>query len=131
MKRNNLIFTITAAAFTFLSAGAFAQTDTATVMRQEQMNATKREAREVARDSEDRIKDQSRENQYKLKDLENTRKENESRAREARRVNNDATDAAKQSRRAAIAERGAQKARARADKQAKKATRATERSLGN
>ncbi len=126
MKRNSLIFAFIVGTFSLLSMGAFAQTDTARVISQNEIKANKQAAKELARESEDQVKTEARDGKDKLNDMEALEKENKAKAKEARRVNSDASDAARQSKRAANAERNAQRARKQADKQAGKATKATE-----
>lgn len=74
---------------------------------------------------------QKAEDAASIRELKEERAETRMKAREAQRVERDANDAATESRNAYRAEKKAQKARLKADAQAKKASRARDRSDQN
>jgi hypothetical protein len=118
MKLKTIFLTLTMGALSLFTSDLYAQesstvsgsTDSAQAMYRNDQAAL-----EKANDEE------------KMADIKDARRETKAKAKEARRVEREASAAARESKNALRAERRAQKARKQADKQAKKAEKARER----
>lgn len=87
--------------------------------------------RELKADKEQAVIDQERKSSDDLSNLKSEKNKTKAKAKEAQRVENDANDAAHESKVAYRTEKKAQKARIQADKQAKKAAKARTTSDNN
>lgn len=116
MKSTLLLSALLVATFFFVSPSTYAQTESANTT-----SVTKE--KDLAAESQ--LNEERRENADALK------KEYKAKAKEARRVEQDASDASKQTRKAVRMEKQAQKARSNAEKQNKKAKKAAEKSDNN
>jgi hypothetical protein len=123
MKYKATIVTLTMSAISFLAINVHAQ---------EQVSASEQHRQDSvqmasAKDAQiEKTKDEARMANVKL-----DRKQTKAKAKNAQRIENEATDAAQQSKYAVRSERKAQKSRARANKQAEKALKARTKSDKN
>jgi hypothetical protein len=125
MKYNKMIITIALGAGSLFTTHTFAQSSG-------DMTQTERDRKdsvETAALTEAQV--QSTKDKNRMADAKQDRKQTKAKAENAQRIENDANDAARESRYALRGERRAQKSRKQANQQAEKAANAREKSNNN
>jgi hypothetical protein len=124
MKHKAIIISMLLAGTSLFASRAFAQES-----GMSQQQRSQRDSAEVATQKEIQVQNNKDENRMASAKLD--RKQAKAKAKNAQRVENDANDAARQSKYEVRAERRAQKSRKQANKQAEKAAKARDKSNSN
>jgi hypothetical protein len=124
MKYKAIIITMSVAAASLFASKTFAQDNTMSQVQRDHQDSV-----QTAKVTEARLETTKDEN--RMADAKLDRKQTKAKAKNAQRVENEASDAARESRYAVRAERRAQKSRKQANKQAEKAAKARDKSNSN
>jgi hypothetical protein len=124
MKYKTIIITMSLAAASLFAGKTFAQDNTMSQVQRDHQDSV-----QTAKVTEARLETTKDEN--RMADAKLDRKQTKAKAKNAQRVENEANDAARESKYAVRAERRAQKSRKQANKQAEKAAKARDKSNSN